>query len=120
MNIRRENAKQISISECIKRTERFFEEKTAKQKMLTFETELGRKKNSEIRWKICYNMLCALPVWESFVPFLQKIDMAEVLLYPLPPDPLLLSHSDGSMLSSSKSNLINLLSASSREFTKHV
>ena len=40
--------------------------------MLTFETELGRKKNSEIRWKICYNMLCALPVWESFVPFLQK------------------------------------------------
>ena len=72
VNIRRENAKQISISECIKRTERFFEEKTAKQKMLIFETELGRKKNSEIRWKICYNMLCALPVWESFVPFLQK------------------------------------------------
>ena len=71
----------------------------------------------------------------------EKIDMAEVLLYPLTPVPLSLSYSDGSMLSSPKSNLMKYLEtfavsempevvhetiidamfffASSCEFTKH-
>ena len=71
----------------------------------------------------------------------EKIDMAEVLSYPLTPVPLSLSYSDGSMLSSPKSNLMKYLEtfavsempevvhetiidamfffASSCEFTKH-
>ena len=40
---------------------------------------------------------------------LEKIDMAEVLSYPLTPVPLSLSYSDGSMLSSPKSNLMKYL-----------
>ena len=36
------------LSKCIKRPERF-EKRTAKQKIQTSETELGRKKNSEIQ-----------------------------------------------------------------------
>ena len=40
---------------------------------------------------------------------LEKIDMAEVLSYPLTPVPLPLSYSDGSMLNSPKSNLMKYL-----------
>ena len=54
VNVTGEIAKKSFISECIKRPERF-EEKILKQKMQTFETELGRK---EIQ-KSCYSLLCA-------------------------------------------------------------
>ena len=88
MNIRGENAKQISISECIKRTERFFEEKTGKQKMLTFETELRRKKINRSDGK-CVTACFVRDLFGSLLClFYKKIDMADVLLYPLPPDPL--------------------------------
>ena len=39
----------------------------------------------------------------------QKIDMAEVLKYPLTPVPLCLSHADGSVNSTPKSNLLNYI-----------
>ena len=39
----------------------------------------------------------------------QKIDMAEVLKYPLTPVPLCLSHVDGSVNSTPKSNLLNYI-----------
>ena len=39
-----------SFSECIKRPERL-QERIAKQKMPTFETELRREKKSEMQWK---------------------------------------------------------------------
>ena len=39
------------LSKCIKRPMRF-EERIAKQKMQTFETELGRQKNSEIQMEL--------------------------------------------------------------------
>ena len=38
----------------------------------------------------------------------QKTDMAEVLKYPLSPVPLCLSHVDGSVNSTPKSNLLNI------------
>ena len=88
--------------------------------MLTFETELGRKKIQRSDGKYVTTCFVRYLFGSLLCLSYKKIDMAEVLLYPLPPDPLLLSYSDGSMLSSSKSHLINLLSASSREFTKHV
>ena len=43
VNVTGEIAKKSFISECIKRPERF-EERIPKQKMQTFETELGRKR----------------------------------------------------------------------------
>ena len=39
----------------------------------------------------------------------QKIDMAEVLKYPLTTVPLCLSHVDGSVNSTNKSNLLNYI-----------
>ena len=57
VNIRGENGKKSSISDCIKRTESF-EERTAKQKMQTFETELGRKKLRDSMEKLLQPALC--------------------------------------------------------------
>ena len=109
VNVTGEIAKKSFISECIKRPERF-EEKILKQKMQTFETELGRKKTQKSNGKV----VTACFVRDLFGSLLclslqEKIDMAEVLSYPLTPVPLSLSYSDGSMLSSPKSNLMKYL-----------
>ena len=109
VNVTGEIAKKSFISECIKRPERF-EERIPKQKMQTFETELGRKKIQTSNG----NVVTACFVRDLFGSLLclslqEKIDMAEVLSYPLTPVPLSLSYSDGSMLSSPKSNLMKYL-----------
>ena len=141
VNVTGEIAKKSFISECIKRPERF-EEKIPKQKMQTFETELGRKKIQRSNGRV----VTACFVSDLFGSLLrlsleEKIDMAEVLSYPLTSIPLS-SCSDRSMLSSPKSNLMKYLEtfavsetsevvhetiidtmfffASSCEFTKHV
>ena len=44
------------LSKSIKRTERF-EERIAKQKMQTFETELGKKKIQRSKWKSFLSLL---------------------------------------------------------------
>ena len=51
VNVRGEIAKKSFISECIKRPERF-EERISKQKIQTFETELGRKKIQRSNGKV--------------------------------------------------------------------
>ena len=51
VNVTGEIAKKSFISECIKRPERF-KEKIPKQKMQTFETELGRKKIQRSNGKV--------------------------------------------------------------------
>ena len=109
VNVTGEIAKKSFISECIKRPERF-KEKIPKQKMQTFETELGRKKIQRSNGRV----VTACFVNDLFGSLLrlsleEKIDMAEVLSYPLTPVPLSLSYSDGSMLSSPKSNLMKYL-----------
>ena len=109
VNVTGEIAKKSFISECIKRPERF-EERIPKQKMLTFETELGRKKIQRSNGKVVTACFVRDLFGSLFCLSLEeKFDMAEVLLYPLTLVPLLLSYSDGSMLRSPKSNLMKYL-----------
>ena len=109
VNVTGEIAKKSFIKECIKRPEKS-EEKILKHKRQTFETELGRKKSQKSNGKVvtaCF--VCDLFGSLLCLSLQEKIDMAEVLSYPLTPFPLSLSYSDGSMLSSPKSNLMKYL-----------
>ena len=109
VNKRGETARMTFISECIERPERF-EERITKQKIQTFETDLGKKKVQKSNGKV----VAACFVRDLFGSLLclsleEKIDMSEVLSFPLTTFPLSLCHSDGSMLSSPKSNLTKYL-----------
>ena len=57
----------VNVSKCIKRPERF-EERIAKQKMQTFEADLGRKEIQRPKWKSSRGLPFARSVWQSFVP----------------------------------------------------
>ena len=70
VNVTGEIAKKSFISECIKRPERF-EERIPKQKMQTFETELGRKKIRDPMEKLLQPALC-VTFWQSFVSFFRR------------------------------------------------
>ena len=88
VNVRREIAKKSLISECTKRPGRF-EERIPKQKMQTFEIELERKTIQRSNGKvltICFvrDLSCSL----LRLSLEEKIDMEEVLSYPLTSVPL--------------------------------
>ena len=88
VNVRREIAKKSLISECTKRPGRF-EERIPKQKMQTFEIELERKTSQRSNGKvltICFvrDLSCSL----LRLSLEEKIDMEEVLSYPLTSVPL--------------------------------
>ena len=94
------------IDECCERPTRF-EERIMREKLTTFASEgaTTNKKcgNKEVQLKMERNL---------FVKILQialerKVDMGELLKYPLTPLPLSLSHLDGTMRSTSKSKLFN-------------
>ena len=97
------------INECRERPERF-EERIKRQKLLTFTTEAGKKRITSKDGKI----LAACFVRGLFGSILdltikKRIDIREVLAYPLTPLPLSLCHVDGSLLHSPKAALLHHL-----------
>ena len=94
------------ISECIETPERF-EKAIKREKLKTFATEAGKKKITSKDGKLIES--CFLrDIFESilFLSLQRKVDMAEVLAYPLTPVPLALSHVNASMLTIEKSLLM--------------
>jgi hypothetical protein len=97
------------INDCIKRPERF-EERISKQKVSTFATEMGRTKVRSNDGKI--KAACLMrDLFGSLlhISLEKKVDLEEVLKYPLTPLPLSLCHMDGTMLQSPKSALLKYL-----------
>ena len=102
-------ARKRFIQECVENPNRF-EERIKKNKILIFSTESGKLKVRGAEGKIIEATL----IRDLFGSILclsmqQKIDMAEVLKYPLTPVPLCLSHVDSSVNSIPKSNLLNYI-----------
>ena len=102
-------ARKNFIQECVENPNQF-EERIKKNKILSFATESGKRK---IRGAEGKNLEATL-IRDLFVSILclsmqRKIDMVEVLNYPLTPAPLCLSHVDGSVDSTPKSNLLNYI-----------
>ena len=78
--------------------------------MQTFEIELERKKIQRSNAKAVTTCFVGdLSDSLLFLSLIKKIDMVEVLSYPIIPAPLSLSYPDDSMLSSLKSSLIKYL-----------
>jgi hypothetical protein len=97
------------IVECIEDPNRF-EKKIQKVKVITFASEVGKHKIKGSDGKV----VAACLVRDLFGSILyhsleQKIDMAEVLKYPLTPVPLSLSHVNGTMLKSPKVTILKHL-----------
>ena len=102
-------ARKSFIQECVENPNRF-EERIKKNKIHSFATESGKRKI----WGAEGKIIEATLIRDLFGSILclsmqQKIDMAEVLKYPLTPVPLCLSHVDGSVNSTPKSNLLNYI-----------
>ena len=97
------------INECIARPERF-EQRIKRQNLHTFATEGGKKKLTSKDGKLEETCLIR-DLFGSilYVSLEKKVDMAEVLTYPLTPVPLSLSHVDGTMLKTDKSKLYSVL-----------
>ena len=104
------NAARITfINECIKNPERFGKPIQA-QKLKTFATESGKKKLGSKDSKLAQTCLIR-DLFGSilYISLGRKVDMGEVLTYPLTPVPLSLSHVDGTMLKTDKSKLYDVL-----------
>ena len=107
VNVTGKISKKSFISECKRRPERFVE-KIPKQKVQRLETELGRKKIQRYNGKVvCFsgelfeNLLC--------LSLKEKNWCRRGFIVRITPAALSLSHSDGSMISSPKSNLMKYL-----------
>ena len=103
-----ENERDKFIKECKKETR--FEERIKRQCIHSFATEAGKKK---VKSKGGDVMMACL-VRDLFGTLLnlsmdRKIDMEEVLNYPLTPVPLSLCHVDGSMMTTAKSKMLHHL-----------
>ena len=93
------------ITECVAIPDRF--EKPFKvQKLYTFATETGKNRIENKDGKFVETCLVR-DLFGSilYLSLQRKIDMAEVLTYPLTPVPLALSHVDGTMLKTEKSSI---------------
>ena len=103
-NIGKETQDQF-IKECSKNSNRFENEATRRTKMDTFATEgakrivksNGKLKEVKMERDLFGKILC--------LALQQKIDMSEVLKYPLTPVPLAFCHYDGSFRDTPKSKL---------------
>ena len=109
------------IIQCIKDPKRF-EERIPRHKILSFANE-----GASYSLRGANNKLMAVEMVRDlfgsilFLALQRKIDMAEVLSFPLTPTPLSLSHADGTMLKTQKSKLMEELeSRIFNEKTNHV
>ena len=97
------------IIQCITDPKRF-EERIPRHKILNFASEGAsyslRGANNKL---IAVEMVQGLFGIILFLALQRKIDMAEVLSFPLTPTPLSLSHADGTMLKTQKSKLMEEL-----------
>ena len=79
-------------------------------KIILFATETGKQKiNASNRNILSACLMCDLFGSILHISLQRKVDMAQVLKYPLTPVPLSLSHVDGTMLSTPKSALLTYL-----------
>jgi hypothetical protein len=104
-----DEARKTFIEECITNTSRF-ESPIKKQKLNTFATEAGRQKIKKTDGKTV--SACLLRDLFGSILYLsleKKVDMAEVLTYPLTPLPLSLCHVDGIFHKTPKSVLLKYL-----------
>ena len=101
------SAKEKFVSKCVKDPANF-KKPIKKQKAITFATQLKKYKIKGDEKGEITTMIRGL-----FVNLYkkEKVDMAEVLRYPLTPLPLSLCHTDGRMQSTPKSALLNEIEA---------
>ena len=96
------------IDDCCTQPNRF-EERIPREKLSTFASEGTARKttkdNKELHVKMERNIFARL----LHMALERKVDMGEVLKYPLTPVPLSLCHIDGAMRSTSKSKLMDNL-----------
>ena len=103
------NEQKQFIEECSQDSQQF-EKPIKRQKIISFATETGKQKIIESNRKV----LSACLMHDLFGSILyislqEKVDMAQMLKYPLTRVPLSLSHVDGTMLSTPKSALLTFL-----------
>ena len=104
-----QKAREGFIIQCIKDPKRF-EERIPRHKILNFANE-----GASYSLRGANNKLMAVEMVRDlfgsilFLALQRKIDMAEVLSFPLTPTPLSLSHADGTMLKTQKSKLMEEL-----------
>jgi len=97
------------IEECIERPERF-EESITRNKLMTFSNEGKRYKITGADKKLTSaEMVRDLFGSILYLSLQRKIDMEEVLSYPLTPIPLSLCHVDGNKQTTPKSTLLSVL-----------
>ena len=102
-------SKNLFVEQCLEDSARF-EKSIKRQKVQTFETENGKRRPKSTDGKL----IAACTVRDLFGSILclsleKKVDMAEVLKFPLTPVPLALSHPDGIMQKTPKSALLKHL-----------
>ena len=102
-------ARKSFIKKCVENPN-WFEERIKNNKIYSFVTDSGKQNVREAEGKIIEAILI-IDLFGSILCFSmqQKIDMVEVLKYLLTPVPLCLSHVDGSVNSTPKSNLLNYI-----------
>ena len=102
-------ARKSFIKKCVENPN-WFEERIKNNKIYSFVTDSGKQNVQEAEGKIVEAILI-IELFGSILCFSmqQKIDMVEVLKYLLTPVPLCLSHVDGSVNSTPKSNLLNYI-----------
>ena len=102
-------ARKSFIKKCVENPN-WFEERIKNNKIYSFVTDSGKQNVWEAEGKIIEAILI-IDLFGSILCFSmqQKIDMVEVLKYLLTPVPLCLSHVDGSVNSTPKSNLLNYI-----------
>ena len=102
-------ARKSFIKKCVENPN-WFEERIKNNKIYSFVTGSGKQNVREAEGKIIEAILI-IDLFGSILCFSmqQKIDMVEVLKYLLTPVPLCLSHVDGSVNSTPKSNLLNYI-----------
>lgn len=101
--------RQKFTDECVKDPARF-EERIQNQRLQTFATESGKKKLKAVDGKLIEACLIR-DIFGSLLCYAvdNRIDISEVLKYPLSPVPLSICHVDGSMHKSQKSTLMKHL-----------
>ena len=109
-------ARKRFMQECVENPNRF-EERIKKIKSTVFQQSQGNKRFKGQKGKLILirNLFCSI----LCLSMQGKIDMAEVLKYPLTPVPLCLSHVDGSVNSTPKSNLLNYITPNLSQFHHH-